>query len=152
VPSLLGVPLYFIIKGAKNVDGAKAFLKYFIEPARLNDYLKQARGRWTPVMPSVIKSDPWWMDPSDPHRHVAVRQALITPKVSWFQMRNPAYAEVNATQVWAQAEADITQGGHDHDAGCRQGVQADRDDLREVPGDVDGRGRATIGRKRRASG
>jgi multiple sugar transport system substrate-binding protein len=59
----------------------------------------------------VIKSDPWWMDPSDPHRHVAVRQALITPTVSWFQMRNPAYAEVNATQVWAQAEADITQGG-----------------------------------------
>ena len=111
VPSLLAVPLCFIVKGAKNVDGAKAFLKYFIEPARLNNYLKQARGRWTPVMPSVIKSDPWWMDPSDPHRPVAVRQALITPTVSWFQMRNPAYAEVNATQVWAQAEADITQGG-----------------------------------------
>ena len=110
-PSLLSVPQCFIFKGAKNVDGAKDFLKYFIQPARLNNYLKQARGRWTPVMPSLIKTDPWWMDPSDPHRPVAVRQGLITPTVSWFQMRNPAYAEVNATQVWAQAEANITQHG-----------------------------------------
>ena len=111
VPSLLGVPLCFIIKGAKNVDGAKDFLKFFIQPARLNNYLKQARGRWTPVMPSLLKTDPWWLDPSDPHRPVAVRQALVTPTVSWFQIRNPAYAEVNAVQVWAQAEANITQHG-----------------------------------------
>ena len=41
----------------------------------------------------------------------SVRQALVTPTVSWFQIRNPAYAEVNAVQVWAQAEANITQHG-----------------------------------------
>jgi multiple sugar transport system substrate-binding protein len=111
VPSLLSVPLCFIPKGAKNVDGAKDFLKYFIQPDKLNNYLKQARGRWVPVMPASVKSDPFWMDPADPHCPVAVRQALVTPTVSWFQIRNPAYADVNAKQVWMAAEANITQKG-----------------------------------------
>ena len=111
VPSLLGVPLCFIPKGAKNVDAAKDFLKYFIQPDNLNTYLKQARGRWVPVMPANVKNDPYWMDPADPHRPVAVRQALVTPTASWFQIRNPAYADVNAKQIWAAAEANITQKG-----------------------------------------
>ncbi len=111
VPSLLGVPLCFIPKGAKNIDAAKDFLKYFIQPDNLNTYLKQARGRWVPVMPENVKNDPYWMDPADPHRPVAVRQALVTPTASWFQIRNPAYADVNAKQIWAAAEANITQKG-----------------------------------------
>ena len=86
-------------------------MKFFIQPDRLNNYLKQARGRWVTVMPGAIKSDPWWMDPADPHRPVAVKQALITPTESWFQICNPAYADVNAKQVWAAAEANITQKG-----------------------------------------
>jgi len=108
VPSLLAVPLCFIPKGAKNVDGAKDFLKFFIQPGRINEVLKQARGRWVPVIKSALK-DPYWLDPNDPHRPVAVRQGLINPTVSWYQIRNPAYAEVNAKQVWAQAEANVTQ-------------------------------------------
>ncbi len=108
IPSLLTVPLCFVPKGAKNVDGAKDFLKFFIQPERINEYLKQARGRWVPVIKSALK-DPYWLDPGDPHRPVAVRQGLITPTVSWYQIRNPAYAEVNAKQVWAQAEANVTQ-------------------------------------------
>jgi multiple sugar transport system substrate-binding protein len=111
VPSLLGVPLCFIPKGAKNVDAAKDFLKYFIQPDNLNTYLKQARGRWVPVMPANVQNDPYWMDPADPHRPVAIRQALVTPTASWFQIRNPAYADVNAKQIWAAAEANITQKG-----------------------------------------
>ena len=51
-----------IPKGAKNIDGAKNFLKGFIQPASLNRYLKETRGRWLPVMMSNIKSDPYWQD------------------------------------------------------------------------------------------
>ena len=111
VPNLLGVPLCFIPKGAKNIDTAKDFMKFFIDPARLNNYLKQSRGRWVTVMPQALKTDPFWLDPADPHRPVAVKQALITPTESWFQIRNPAYADVNARQIWASAEANITQKG-----------------------------------------
>jgi hypothetical protein len=58
VPAQLGVGGGFIPKGAKNVEVAKDFLKY----------LKGGLGRWLPVVPSMVKSDPFWLDPSDPHR------------------------------------------------------------------------------------
>ena len=77
VPVLLGVLLAFIPKGGKNVDAAKDFLKYLIQPAHLDLYLKEALGRWLPVMPSIVKSDPYWLDPQDPHRHVAVQQGVL---------------------------------------------------------------------------
>ncbi len=68
VPALLGVELAFIPKGAKNIDAAKDFIRYLINPSNLGSYLKQARGRWLPVMPSIVQNDPYWLDPKDPHR------------------------------------------------------------------------------------
>ncbi len=62
VSVLLSVPQAFILKGAAQVDGAKDFLKYLIKPANLDNYLKQAKARWLPVMPSIVKNDPYWLD------------------------------------------------------------------------------------------
>ena len=45
VPALLGVELAFIPKGAKNVEAAKDFIRYLIQPAHLGTYLKEAKGR-----------------------------------------------------------------------------------------------------------
>jgi len=59
VPSLLGIQPVLIPKGARNVDGAKNFLRGFIRPASLNQYLKETRRRWLSVMMSNIKSDPY---------------------------------------------------------------------------------------------
>jgi len=59
VPSLLGIQPVLIPKGARNVDGANNFLRGFIRPASLNQYQKETRGRWLPVMMSNIKSDPY---------------------------------------------------------------------------------------------
>jgi multiple sugar transport system substrate-binding protein len=109
VPSLLGVQPVLIPKGAKNVDGAKNFLRGFIRPASLNQYLKEARGRWLPVMMSNIESDPYWRDRSDPHRPIAVDTGLIKPSIPWWMSYNPAYAAVLSEQLWPQAEANVTQ-------------------------------------------
>src|SRR6185437_14222063 len=57
VSVLLSVPQAFILKGAAQVDGAKDFLKYLIKPENLDNYLKQAKARWLPVMPSIVKND-----------------------------------------------------------------------------------------------
>ena len=111
VTSLVSVKLAFVPKGSANVDAAKDFLKYLIVPQHIDSYLAGARGRWLPVMPSLVKSDPYWTDPTDPHRPVAVKQELDGPTMPWFQSYNPAYAEVNAQQVWGKAEADVMQGG-----------------------------------------
>jgi len=109
VPGILDVTSAFIPKAAKNIDGGKSFLKWFIRPSSLNAYLKQARGRWLPVMPAMLKEDPYWLDPNDPHRPVAAKYALILPSIPQFQTFTPAYAQVVSEQLWAAAEANITQ-------------------------------------------
>jgi multiple sugar transport system substrate-binding protein len=109
VPSIVGVSPCLILKGAKNVDGAKELLRSFIQPDSLNKYLKETRGRFLPVMMSNIKNDPYWQDPSDPHRPVAVEAGLIRPSMAWWMTYNPAYSAVLSEQIWSQAEANITQ-------------------------------------------
>ncbi|MGH7104237.1 MAG: ABC transporter substrate-binding protein [Acetobacteraceae bacterium] len=110
VPSLLEVMLAVIPTGAKNVDAAKDFLRYMIVPKNRDRELRQALGRWLPVMPSEVHTDPYWLDPSDPHIPIAVRQGVLGPTVNWFYVFNPAYAVVNAKQVWGVAEADVIHG------------------------------------------
>ena len=109
VPGILAVAPCLIPKGAKNIDAAKDLLKSFIRPDNLNQYLKETRGRFLPVMMSNIKSDPYWQDPADPHRHVAVDTGLIKPTIPWWMNYNPAYSAVLSEQIWSQAEANITQ-------------------------------------------
>jgi len=111
VVSLLGVSPCLIPKGAKNVDGAKDLMRAFIRPDNLNTYLKETRGRFLPVMMSNVNNDPYWRDPADPHRPVAVETGLVKPTMPWWMTYNPAYAAVLSEQIWAQAEADITQKG-----------------------------------------
>ncbi|OJY77493.1 MAG: hypothetical protein BGP12_02910 [Rhodospirillales bacterium 70-18] len=111
VTSLVSIKQAFIPKGAKDVATAKEFLTYFIQPAHLDAYLKGALGRWLPVMPKIVKDDPFWTNPADPHIPVATKQELVGPTLPWYQSFNPAYAEVNAEQVWGKAEANVMTGG-----------------------------------------
>ena len=71
--------LGFIPKGAKNVEVAKDFLQYLIQPTHLDDIPEEARGRWLPLMPSIVKNDPCWLDPKDPHRAPYVEQGAARP-------------------------------------------------------------------------
>jgi len=109
VPSILGVTSAFIPKAAKNIDGAKTFLKWFIQPEHLNTYLKEARVRWLPTMPSALKDDPYWLDPGDPHGQVAAKYGPIPPVTAPWQTHTPAYAQVASEQIWPGAEANIAQ-------------------------------------------
>jgi multiple sugar transport system substrate-binding protein len=107
----LGIGGAFIPQGAKNVEVAKEFMKFLIQPQVMNDYLKQGLGRWLPAYPSLVKSDPFWLDPSDPHRPNYVREGLIDETVVNYPVFNPGYAECNATQIWGSAEADVIRNG-----------------------------------------
>jgi multiple sugar transport system substrate-binding protein len=111
VPSQQGSLCAMIPKGAKNVDVAKDFLKYLIEPQVLNEYLKTGLGRNVPAMPAIVKTDPWWLDPKDQHREAYTRQALLGPTVPTFWSLNPAYAQVQNEHVWQTAWAEIMKDG-----------------------------------------
>jgi multiple sugar transport system substrate-binding protein len=98
-----------IPKGAQNVDVAKDFLKYLIQPKISNDYLKTGLGRNIPAMPSIVRDDPWWQ--ADPHRKAYVEQGLLGPTVPDFFVFNPAWAEVRNQHVFGAAWADVMKGG-----------------------------------------
>ena len=111
VPAQQGSLCGLIPKGAKNVALAKDFLKYLIQPKVLNEYLKTGLGRNMPAMQAIVKNDPWWLDPKDPHRAPYVRQGLFGPTVPTFWTSNPAYAQVQNEHVWQTAWADIIHSG-----------------------------------------
>jgi multiple sugar transport system substrate-binding protein len=111
VPSQAGSFCGLIPKGVKNVAVAKDFLKYLIQPRVNNEYLKTGLGRFVPCMPSIVKDDPWWLDPKDPHVVAYAQQALLGPTVPSFWVFNPAYAQVQNEHVWSTGWMDIIQGG-----------------------------------------
>lgn len=122
-PTLTSVKAAFIPKGAKNIDTAKAFLTYLIQPKVLGAYLANARGRWLPPMPVIVKNDPFWTDPKDPHRKIAIEQVLNGPTLPYHQVFNPAYGEVGAEHVWVKAEADVTQNGMTPEAAVDKAIE-----------------------------
>jgi multiple sugar transport system substrate-binding protein len=111
MPAELGVSGAFIPKGAKNVEVAKEFLKYMIQPKVVNEYLKNGLGRWLPPMPELAKTDPFWLDPKDPHVATYTREGLLEPTVPNYPVFNPGYAEANAQQIWGTAAADVIREG-----------------------------------------
>ena len=109
VPAQQGSLCGLIPKGAKNVEVAKDFLKYLIQPQVLNKLLKTGLGRNLPAMPAIVKDDPWWF--ADPHRAAYTTEGLFGPTVPTFWSSNPAYAQVQNEHVWQTAWAEIMKDG-----------------------------------------
>jgi multiple sugar transport system substrate-binding protein len=109
IPSSANNSCGLIPKGAKNVEVAKDFLRYVIQPKVLNEWLKSGLGRKMPPMVSVVKEDPWWF--ADPHRKAHVTQGLLGPTLPDFFSYNPAWAQVRSEHVWGMAQADIMMEG-----------------------------------------
>jgi multiple sugar transport system substrate-binding protein len=112
MPAFLGAGGGFIPKGAKNVAVAKDFLRYFMQPQVMNENLKGGLGRWVPVIPQIVKDDPWWTDTKDdPHRSAYVHEAVLGPTIPAYNGFNPAWGQVSAEQLWGQAHADVIKNG-----------------------------------------
>jgi multiple sugar transport system substrate-binding protein len=112
MPCQVGAGGGFVPKGAKNVEVAKDFMKFFIQPAVMNENLKGGLGRWCPSIPQVVKDDPWWTDPKlDPHRSQYVQQTVLGPTVPNYIGYNPALGQVNAEQLWGHCHSDVIKNG-----------------------------------------
>jgi multiple sugar transport system substrate-binding protein len=105
IPSIVNNTGGMIPKGAKNVEVAKDFLKFLIQPEVCNEFLKVGLGRNLPAMKSIVQNDPWWME--DPHRKAYVEQTLLGPTVSEFFVFNPAWAQCRNEHTFPTAWADV---------------------------------------------
>jgi multiple sugar transport system substrate-binding protein len=107
IASPLEVGGAFVPKGGKNVAVAKEFLQYVIQPKVSGAYLKSGLARWLPAYPSIVKDDPWWTDPKDPHRLAYVTQGVLGKTVPRHYAYNPGISECNAAQIWGTAHASV---------------------------------------------
>jgi len=133
IPAELGVGGAFIAKGAKNVEVAKDFIKFVIQPKVVNGYLKEGLGRWLPAIPDLVKTDPFWLDPADPHRSAYAREGALSPTVPNYPAFNPGYAEANAQQIWGTAVADVVREGMTPQASAEKALKRIGDILAKYP-------------------
>jgi multiple sugar transport system substrate-binding protein len=133
IASQLTVGGAFMPKGAKNVAVGKDFLKFVIQPNVAGNYLKAGLGRWLPAIPDIVKNDPWWLDPADPHRAAYVRQGVLGQTVTKQEVFNPGWAEANAQQVWGTAHADVIREGMTPQAAAEKALKRIGDILAKYP-------------------
>jgi multiple sugar transport system substrate-binding protein len=112
LPSVLGAATAVVPKGAKNVDAAKEFLKYSIEPKVLAAYLKTGLGRFLPTMPSIVENDKeFWLDPKNEPLQAYTKQGVLGPTIPPYEVFNPARAQVSTEHVFALAMIDVMTNG-----------------------------------------
>src|SRR5215471_17124383 len=133
VPAQLGVGGVFVPKGARNLEVAQDFIKYLIQPKVVNGYLKEGLGRFLPAMPDLAKTDPFWLDPKDPHRSAYARAGLLGPTVPNHPVYNPGYAEANAQQIWGVAAADVIREGMTPQAAAEKALKRIGEILAKYP-------------------
>ena len=88
-------------------------MKYFMQPQVMNENLKNGLGRWVPVIPQIVKDDPWWIDTKDgpaPRRPMC-SEAVLGPTIPGYNGFNPAWGQVSAEQLWGNAHADVIKNG-----------------------------------------
>ena len=110
VPNMVFITCCMIPKGAKNVPVAKEFLKYFIQPKVVGEFIELGLGRWLPVMPELAKS-PFWQNPKDPHLRGYVQRGLLEPTVPDPLVFNPGMSEVRNQHIWGLAMIDVAREG-----------------------------------------
>jgi multiple sugar transport system substrate-binding protein len=133
VPAQLGVGGVFVPKGARNLEVAQDFIKYLTQPKVVNGYLKEGLGRFLPAMPDLVKTDPFWLDPKDPHRSAYTRAGLLGPTVPNHPVYNPGYAEANAQQIWGVAAADVIREGMTSQAAAAKALKRIGEILAKYP-------------------
>jgi ABC-type glycerol-3-phosphate transport system substrate-binding protein len=65
-------------KDGPNVETAKEFVRFLVAEGWLMHYLNFSGERMLPPMPKLLEQ-PFWLDPSDPHRMAAAMQLASRP-------------------------------------------------------------------------
>ena len=106
------MPVRLIPKGAKNVAVAKEFLKYFIQPKVMQRVPRRpVSAADMPPCRRLVKNDPFWLDPKDPHRKAYVQQGLLGPTVPDYYVYNRRWRRSTHEHVCSVAMIDVMKDG-----------------------------------------
>ena len=79
-------------------------MRFLVDEGWLAHYLDFSGERMLPPMPKLLEQ-PFWLDPSDPHRMAAAMQFLTRPRAYNYSVASgdPRHLLVNRESVWAKA-------------------------------------------------
>lgn len=123
--SIIGIKQVVAFQDSQHREAADNFLAYLTEPAVVNGWLSQQKGRFFPVMPQLLKSSPW-NDPTDPHISQGLKLVEDNVKPD-YQVYSPAYSKLLSQKVWAKAVLNVLDG-----TSPEQAVDAAIDDAEKI--------------------
>jgi multiple sugar transport system substrate-binding protein len=91
-------------KGGSNVANAQAFVRFLVAEGWLAHYLDFSAERLLPPMSKLLEQ-PFWLDPTDPHRMASVMQAAARPmrQEDAIVSGDWRYIRIDQELVWAKA-------------------------------------------------
>jgi multiple sugar transport system substrate-binding protein len=98
------VHLAVVFKGGAHVAAAQDFVRFLVAEGWLAHYLDFSVERLLPPMQKLL-DQPFWLDPSDPHRMASVMQVASRPLALNYAAAsgNWRHARVDQEYVWANA-------------------------------------------------
>jgi multiple sugar transport system substrate-binding protein len=93
-----------VFKGGSNAATAKEFVRFLVAEGWLAHYLNFSAERLLPPMPALL-AQPFWLDPSDPHRMASVMQADTRPLLHHYPTASGdwRHEQVTSEYVWGKA-------------------------------------------------
>jgi multiple sugar transport system substrate-binding protein len=93
-----------VFKEGSHADIAKEFVRFMVADGWLAHYLNFSAERLLPPMPGLL-AQPFWLDPSDPHRMASVMQADARPLLHHYATASGDWRHdrVSAEHVWGNA-------------------------------------------------
>jgi multiple sugar transport system substrate-binding protein len=101
-----------VFKAGGRVPLAKEFVRLLVEEGWLAHWLDFSAERFLSPMPKLLEQ-PFWLDPSDPHRMAAVMQFMNRPRSYNYSVAsgNPRHQVVDGERVWGKAVYRVAAGG-----------------------------------------
>jgi multiple sugar transport system substrate-binding protein len=93
-----------VFKDGGHVATAKEFVRFLVSGGWLMHYLNFSAERLLPPIPALLHQ-PFWLDPSDPHRMASVMQADARPLLHHYAAASGdgRHDRVSAEHVWGKA-------------------------------------------------
>ena len=93
-----------VLKDGSNLGTAEEFVRFLVAEGWLAHYLDFSAERFLPAM-SALLNQPFWLDPSDPHRMASAMQVSARPLAHNYAAAsgNWRHQLVNQEYVWATA-------------------------------------------------
>jgi hypothetical protein len=116
-----------VFKAGGHTPLAKEFVRFLVEDGWLAHWLDFSAERLLPPMPKLLQQ-PFWLDPSDPHRMAAALQFLSSPRSYSYSVASgdPRHLIVSGERVWGQGDPPRCRGRHHLRADGRRGHRADQ--------------------------